>query len=146
MRLRSHSEALSPPPTHIHKTSQMFHPGKLPKRSSKFRAEKKNNGFSLGFCLGWGRPDHPGQVGTGLPWTSGAGATIPEGDCFQFFPRGQPGGAVAGVTGRPWVAKGPASSHASASPSVSASVSRQVVHPLTGVLSPSYTPASPGEL
>lgn len=95
---------------------------------------------------GWWRPDHPGQVGTGLPWTSGAGPTIPEGNCFQFFPHGQLGGAVAGVTRCPWVAKGPASSHASASPRFSASVSWQVAHSLTGVLSPSYTPASPGEL
>lgn len=82
----------------------------------------------------------------GCPWTSGAGPTIPEGDCFQFFPRGQPGGAVAGVTRRPWTAQGPASSHTSASPRFFASVSRLVAHPLTGVLSPSYTPASPGEL
>lgn len=82
----------------------------------------------------------------GCQWTSGAGPTIPEGDHFQFFPCGQLGRAMAGVTRCSWMAKGPASSHVSASPRFSDSVSRQVAHPLTGVLSPIYTPQSPGEL
>lgn len=47
---------------------------------------------------------------------------------------------------RPWMAKVPVSLNASASPRVCTSMSPQVMHPLTGVLSPSYTSASHEEL